>query len=62
MLIGAGLLVAASLLAFAVVRRPLRAEPDHTGAPQRVRIEECLHCPVTGPQVLPPPDRALGNH
>jgi EmrB/QacA subfamily drug resistance transporter len=62
--IGAGLLVAASLLAFAVVRRPLRAaESDEAdgAAPERVRIEECMHCPVTGPQVLPPPDRALGS-
>jgi EmrB/QacA subfamily drug resistance transporter len=56
MVIGAALLVAASLLAFAVVRRPLRAaEADHAGAggPQRVRIEEYPHCGVVAPQVCP---------
>ncbi|MBW0115574.1 MFS transporter [Pseudonocardia abyssalis] len=47
--IGAGLLVAASVLAFALVRRPgAPAEPT-----RRVRIEECAHCGVTGPQVHP---------
>jgi EmrB/QacA subfamily drug resistance transporter len=51
MLIGAGLLVAAAVVAFALVRRPLRdaAEPGE-GA---VRVEECLHCPVTGPALHP---------
>jgi EmrB/QacA subfamily drug resistance transporter len=49
MTIGAGLLVAASVTAFALVRRPLAAEPT----PDRVRIEECLHCGVSGPQVHP---------
>jgi len=47
--IGAGLLVAASAVAFALVRRG-SAPP---GPPGRVRIEECAHCGVTGPQVHP---------
>jgi hypothetical protein len=54
-LIGAGLLVGAGVLAFATIRRaPTPAEP--TAAPpaaERIRIEECLHCGVTGPQVHP---------
>ena len=51
MLIGAGLLAAAAVVAFALIRRPLGApEP---AAPQRVRVEECLHCPVSGPQLHP---------
>ncbi|GAA3234202.1 MFS transporter [Pseudonocardia petroleophila] len=49
MTIGAGLLVAASVTAFALVRRP--SAPAAPTA--RVRIEECAHCGVTGPQVHP---------
>ncbi|MBW0113578.1 MFS transporter, partial [Pseudonocardia sp. KRD-182] len=49
MTIGAGLLVLASVTAFALVRRSTPAEP----AVERVRIEECAHCGVTGPQVHP---------
>lgn len=54
MLIGAGLLVAAALVAFALVRRPLDAG---TPPPDRVRIEEYVHCGVTGPQVHPAQSR-----
>lgn len=46
--IGAGLLVAASAVAFALVRRP-PAPADE----QRVRIEECAHCGVNAPQIHP---------
>ncbi|QJY48598.1 MFS transporter [Pseudonocardia broussonetiae] len=48
MTIGAGLLALASVTAFALVRRSAPAEPV-----ERVRIEECAHCGVTGPQVHP---------
>lgn len=50
MLVSAGLLVGAALLAVAVIRRPLGA-PATTA--ERVRIEECAHCPVAGPAVHP---------
>ncbi|WP_300017793.1 MFS transporter [Pseudonocardia sp.] len=53
MVIGAGLLAAASVTAFALIRTPLAAEP----APARVRIEECLHCGVGGPQFHPAHER-----
>jgi EmrB/QacA subfamily drug resistance transporter len=56
MVIGAALLVGASLLAFAVVRRPLRAaEPDQSddGVPHRVQIEDYPHCGVVAPQACP---------
>lgn len=52
--IGAGLLVAAAVVALLLVRRPsdtAAADPD------RVRIEECAHCGVAGPQVHPAPAR-----
>jgi EmrB/QacA subfamily drug resistance transporter len=57
-LIGVGLLVAAAALAFAVVRNRLGApDADPTGptapARERVPIERCLHCGVTGPAVHP---------
>jgi EmrB/QacA subfamily drug resistance transporter len=52
--IGAGLLVAAAVLAFAMIRRPLvAAEPEPARPGERVKIEECLHCGITGPQVHP---------
>lgn len=51
MLICAGLLVAGALVAAALVRRPLgTAEP---GPRQRLPIEECSHCGISGPQVHP---------
>ncbi|WP_433296416.1 MFS transporter [Pseudonocardia sp. CA-142604] len=55
MMISAGLLVAASLLAFALVRRPLRAaEPEQPGAGRhRVRVAEVPHCGVVAPQMSP---------
>jgi EmrB/QacA subfamily drug resistance transporter len=49
-MIAAGLLVAAAALAFAVIRR--RPAADAT-APNRVRIEDYVHCGVTGPQLHP---------
>nr|WP_246170953.1 MFS transporter [Pseudonocardia hierapolitana] len=48
MMISAGLLVAAAVVAFALLRRPRRE-----CAPDRLRIEECAHCGVTGPQIYP---------
>ena len=49
MVVCAGLLVAGALVAALLVRRPLTAaEPQ-----QRLPIEECAHCGVTGPQVHP---------
>ncbi|MDN5751064.1 MAG: MFS transporter, partial [Pseudonocardia sp.] len=54
MTIGAGLLVAAAAVAFALIRRPpATAAPG----PNRVHIEECAHCGVIGPQVHPSPSR-----
>ena len=50
MLIGAGLLVAAAAVAFALVRRPLGAQAPGS---ERMRVEECVHCPVSGPQLHP---------
>ncbi|SDM77656.1 drug resistance transporter, EmrB/QacA subfamily [Geodermatophilus siccatus] len=50
MLICAGLLVAGSLTAAVLVRRPLGAgRPE----PARIPLEECVHCGVTGPQLYP---------
>jgi MFS family permease len=59
-LIGVGLLVAAAVLAFAIVRSDRPAvpadvaddEPALDGS-RRVAVERCLHCDVTGPQVHP---------
>jgi hypothetical protein len=54
MMIAAGLLAGAAVLAFALIRggRPATVVPD--GEPAgRVRIENCLHCGVTGPQIHP---------
>jgi EmrB/QacA subfamily drug resistance transporter len=59
MLIGAGLLVAAAVLSFVMIRRPLAAAEQATPVPAsvepggRVRIEECLHCGIGGPPVQP---------
>jgi EmrB/QacA subfamily drug resistance transporter len=51
MLIGTGLLVAAALAAFALIRNPLAAaEP---AALDGIRVEECVHCPMTGPPLHP---------
>jgi uncharacterized membrane protein YedE/YeeE len=51
MLIGAGLLTLAAVVAFALIRRPLGASAPPE--PERVRVEECLHCPVNGPPMHP---------
>jgi EmrB/QacA subfamily drug resistance transporter len=48
MVISAGLLTAAAAVSFALVRRP---GADVT--PERIRIEECLHCAVAAPQAHP---------
>jgi MFS family permease len=55
MVIGAALLVAAAAVAFALVRRPLGGPEEP--ARDRVRVEECLHCPVSGPQLHPADER-----
>jgi EmrB/QacA subfamily drug resistance transporter len=49
MMIGAGLLAAAAVTAFVLIRRPLAAAK----APEGIRVEECLHCPMTGPPMHP---------
>jgi EmrB/QacA subfamily drug resistance transporter len=48
MLIGAGLLVVAALAAATLIRKPLRA-----AAPDGLRMEECLSCPMTSPPLHP---------
>jgi hypothetical protein len=48
MLISAGLLVVGAAVSLALLRRP--AEKP---SPQRLSIEECAHCGVTGPQLHP---------
>lgn len=61
MLLCAGLLVAGSLLAVLLVRRPLLAGPAAGGGggepephpASRLRVEECPHCDVAGPPVHP---------
>lgn len=53
--ISAGLLVLASLVSLVFVRR--RREV----APERIAIEECLHCGVTAPQMLPVGDARSGT-
>ncbi|WP_219415226.1 MFS transporter [Pseudonocardia nigra] len=53
MVIGAGLLAAAAVVAFVLVRRPLGEPQEPRPEPRRVRIEQCAHCGVTGPQVHP---------
>ncbi|MGY1985141.1 MFS transporter [Blastococcus sp. SYSU DS0669] len=53
----AGLLLAGALVAAAYVRRPLgdagTETPARPSGAERMRIEECLHCPVAGPAVHP---------
>jgi EmrB/QacA subfamily drug resistance transporter len=52
MMIASGLLVAAALLSFALIGRRAPAaqrEPE----PTRLRIEDCVHCGFTGPQLHP---------
>jgi EmrB/QacA subfamily drug resistance transporter len=46
MLISAGLLVAAGAVSFVLVRRP-------STEPERLRVEECLHCALTSPPPHP---------
>jgi EmrB/QacA subfamily drug resistance transporter len=58
-MIGIGLLAAAAVLAFAIVRNRLGGpEPAEPAAGlQRMPIERCVHCGVTGPQMHPADDR-----
>jgi EmrB/QacA subfamily drug resistance transporter len=55
LLICAGLLVLAGVLAAALVRRPVGALPD--GGETRIRVEECLTCSVSAPPMYPPAPR-----
>jgi hypothetical protein len=48
MMISAGILVAGAAVSFALLRRP----PPRPSR-ERLRIEECAHCGVTGPQLHP---------
>jgi MFS family permease len=50
MLVCAGLLVCGALVAAVLVRRTLGTAPEPR---QRLRLEECPHCGVSGPQVHP---------
>lgn len=50
MMIGAGLLVAAALAGYTLIRKPLEAEAP---AADGIRVEECVHCPMTGPPLHP---------
>lgn len=52
MLIGAGLLVVASALS-AVLIRPAKKGPPPAPTPSPLRLAECTHCGVTGPQLHP---------
>ncbi|MDQ4021067.1 MAG: MFS transporter [Actinomycetota bacterium] len=60
LLIIAGLLVASAVVAFGLIRRSLavaaeavQGEPVDVTAVRRIRLEECAHCGITGPQVHP---------
>ena len=56
LLISSGLLVAGALVAFALIRRPLttpEAGEIEAPPPTRVRLEKCMHCGISGPQVHP---------
>lgn len=50
MVISAGLLVAAAGLALLLVRRP---RPAPAAPPERIGVERCMHCPVSGPALHP---------
>ncbi|MGH4000845.1 MAG: MFS transporter, partial [Pseudonocardiaceae bacterium] len=55
MLIGATLLALGALMAVALLREPRPAtipEPV-AGLPERIPLERCAHCGVTGPQLHP---------
>jgi EmrB/QacA subfamily drug resistance transporter len=51
MLIGAGLLVAAAVAAFTLIRKPTQPAEERAG--EGIRVEECFHCPMTGPALHP---------
>ena len=55
MVISAGLLVVGAIVSFTMIRRPPPAAqpepaPAETG---RIRIEDCMHCGISGPQMYP---------
>ena len=56
--IAAGLLVAAAALAFTLIRRSAPTPEAEGTTPSRVRIEDCLHCGVSGPQLHQAAQRA----
>jgi EmrB/QacA subfamily drug resistance transporter len=53
MLINAGLLILGAALAAVFVRRPLTTAPEPDPDEDRVHIETCAHCGVTGTQLHP---------
>jgi predicted MFS family arabinose efflux permease len=53
MLIGAALLTLGALLAAALLREHRPAPAPPAAAPQRIHLERCPHCGVTGPQLYP---------
>ncbi len=68
MVIGALLLVVGGLVAFALIRGPLGAvEPVPVGPAEpppetdRIRLAECLHCAVPGPQIHPRSSPSVGR-
>jgi hypothetical protein len=59
MLVSAALLAAGGLLSAVLIRRPGRVapeEPPRPAAPEELRLPECVHCGVTGPQLHPRAD------
>ncbi|MGY1619612.1 MFS transporter [Geodermatophilus sp. SYSU D00691] len=62
-LILAAMLVTGGVIAAVMVRRPLAAAAEPVpGEPARLRVEECVHCGVAGPQLHPsqPAGRSAG--
>jgi EmrB/QacA subfamily drug resistance transporter len=53
MLLIAGLLLAGGLVGLLTVRRPLAAPEPVRDSGERVHVERCPHCGVTGPQLHP---------
>ncbi len=58
MLIGAALLALGALLAVTLLREPRRVPVP--GLPERIPLERCTHCGVTGPQLHPSSSREWG--
>jgi hypothetical protein len=53
MLLIAALLLAGGLVGLLTVRRPLAAPEPVRDSEERVHVERCPHCGVTGPQLHP---------